>query len=220
VRVVVADDSTLLREGIARLLAEHGFDVVGQAGSLDEIMSIVRRTVPDVAVLDIRMPPNQRDEGIVALRAIRAELGDQVGVLVLSQHVEPEVGRLVVEAGGGGLGYLLKDRVRDVHDFADAVTRVGHGEIVVDPAVVAELLRRPRTPPADALSDREREVLALMAEGRSNVAIAERLVVTERTIEAHIASIFSKLGLEPAAADHRRVLAVLSHLEGGSSRRS
>jgi len=216
VRIVLADDSLLFREGTARLLAEAGFDVVGAAANGDELQDVVRRTKPDVAVVDIRMPPTHTDEGLRAAEAIRAEHGDAVGVLILSQYLDTAFAIRVATEGQGGLGYLLKDRVSDLEEFAEAVRRVGKGGVVIDPGVVAQLVGRRRVKgPLDDLSEREREVLALMAEGRSNVAIAERLFVTEKTVEAHIASVFSKLELVPAADDHRRVLAVLTYLRAG-----
>jgi DNA-binding NarL/FixJ family response regulator len=213
VRIVLADDSVLFREGEARLLGEAGLEVVGQAGSGDELLDVVRRTKPDVAVVDIRMPPSHTDEGLRAAEAIRAEHGQAVGVLILSQYLEPAFAIRVATEGQGGLGYLLKDRVSDLDEFTDAVRRVGRGGVVIDPGVVAQLVGRRRVKgPLDELTEREREVLAFMAEGRSNIAIAERLFVTEKTVEAHIASVFSKLELRPAADDHRRVLAVLTYL--------
>jgi DNA-binding NarL/FixJ family response regulator len=215
-RIVLADDSLLFREGTARLLAEAGFDVVGGAANGDELRDVVRRTKPDVAIVDIRMPPTHTDEGLRAAEAIRAEQGDAVGVLILSQYLDTAFAMRVATEGQGGLGYLLKDRVSDLEEFAEAVRRVGKGGVVIDPGVVAQLVGRRRVKgPLDDLSEREREVLALMAEGRSNGAIAERLFVTEKTVEAHIASVFSKLELVPAADDHRRVLAVLTYLRAG-----
>jgi len=213
IRVVLADDSVLLREGVARLLAEAGFEVVGQCGTADALLAMVHEKRPDVAVVDIRMPPGFGHEGIDAADVIRAEHGPAVGVLVLSQYVETEFALRIVTEGRGGVGYLLKDRVADVGDFAEAVRRVARGGSVVDPEVVSLLVNRRRSRgPLDELTDREREVLALMAEGRSNQAICERLFVTPKTVEAHIASIFSKLELSPAPDDHRRVLAVLAYL--------
>ena len=214
-RLVLADDSMLLREGIARLLTESGFEIVGQAGGADELLAAVRRHRPDVAIIDIRMPPDHTDEGLRAAEAIRAEHGTEVGILVLSQYVETSFALRLVADGVGGVGYLLKDRVDDLDDFADAIRRIARGGSVIDPEVVARLVGSRRTRvPLDDLTVREREVLALMAEGRSNQAIGDRLFLAPKTIEAHIASIFSKLGLLPAPDDHRRVLAVLAHLRG------
>jgi DNA-binding NarL/FixJ family response regulator len=213
IRVVLAEDSLLLREGIARILTEAGFEVIAQLGTADELLAVVRSERPDVAVVDIRMPPTHTDEGLRAAEAIRAEHGPSVGVLVLSQYVETTFALRLVTEGAGGVGYLLKDRVADLDDIADAVRRVARGGSVIDPEIVAQLVNRRRERgPLDELTDREREVLALMAEGRSNQAICERLFVTPKTVEAHIANIFSKLELFPAPDDHRRVLAVLTYL--------
>lgn len=213
-RVVIADDSLLVREGTARLVAEAGFDVVGQAGDVDELLSQVRELSPDVAVIDIRMPPTFTDEGLQAVARIRAEHGDRPGILVLSHHVEAAFAMRLLSEGASGTGYLLKDRLADLEDIADALRRIARGGSVVDPTVVAELVRAPASDRRLAdLTEREREVLGLMAEGRSNQAIADRLFVTPKTVEAHIASIFSKLELLPAGEDHRRVLAVLAFLE-------
>jgi DNA-binding NarL/FixJ family response regulator len=213
IRVVLADDSVLLREGVARILAEAGFEVVGQAGTAEDLLRLVRETLPDVAVVDIRMPPTHTDEGVRAADAIHAAHGTAVGVLILSQYVDAAFALRVVTEGRGGVGYLLKDRVADVDEFSEAVRRVSRGGTVIDPEVVALLVNRRRARgPLDDLTEREREVLALMAEGRSNQAISDRLFVTPKTIEAHIASIFSKLELLPAPDDHRRVLAVLAYL--------
>jgi DNA-binding NarL/FixJ family response regulator len=212
-RVVVADDSVLLREGVVRLLEETGFEVVGQAGDAEDLMRKVHAHKPDVAIVDVRMPPSQTDEGLRAAHKIRGELPG-VGVLVLSQYVEEAYARDLLADNAEGLGYLLKDRVADVDAFADAVRRVGHGGSALDPEVVSQLLGRRRSDdPLDPLTPREREVLGLMAEGRSNAAIAEQLVVTERAVEKHVTSIFSKLDLPPSSEDHRRVLAVLRFLE-------
>jgi DNA-binding NarL/FixJ family response regulator len=214
-RIVLADDSLLLREGIARLLVEAGFDVVAQAGDAGSLLQAVREHTPDVAIVDIRMPPTHTDEGLRAAEAIRAEHGAAVGVLVLSQYVETTFALQLVADGSGGMGYLLKDRVDDLDEFADSVRRIARGGSVIDPEVVAQLVGRRRAKvPLDDLTEREREVLSLMAEGRSNQAICDRLFLAPKTIEAHIANIFSKLELLPAPDDHRRVLAVLAHLRG------
>ena len=214
-RLVLADDSILLREGIARLLVEAGFEVDAQAGTADELLEAVRRHRPDVAIVDIRMPPTHTDEGLRAAEAIRAEHGTDVGILVLSQYVETTFAMRLVADGAGGVGYLLKDRVEDLDDFSEAIRRIARGGSVIDPEVVAQLVGRRRARvPLDDLTEREREVLALMAEGRSNQAICDALFLAPKTVEAHIANIFSKLELLPAPDDHRRVLAVLAHLRG------
>ena len=212
-RVVVADDSVLLREGVVRLLTENGFEVVGQAGDADDLIRKVRAHKPDVAVVDIRMPPTNTDDGLRAALEIRAELPD-TGVLVLSQYVEEGYALELVGDSAGGVGYLLKDRVADVDRFVDSVRRVADGGSALDPEVVSQLVGRARRDdPLAELTPREREVLELMAEGRSNAAIAAQLVVTERAVEKHVTSIFGKLGLTPAPEDHRRVLAVLRFLK-------
>jgi DNA-binding NarL/FixJ family response regulator len=211
-RVVLAEDSVLLREGIARLLEDAGFEVVGQAGTAEELLLKVRSYTPDVAIVDIRMPPTHTDEGLRAAREIR-EKHPGTGVLVLSQYVEPEYALDLLSESAEGVGYLLKDRVSDVAEFAAAVRRVGEGGSALDPAVVALLVGRTRKDdPVARLTPREREVLEQMAEGRSNQAISERLFVTERAVEKHVTSIFGKLRLPADAADHRRVLAVLAYL--------
>lgn len=212
-RIALADDSVLLREGISMLLTDAGLDVVGQVGTAEDLLRLVRDRHPDVAVVDIKMPPNYSTEGLRAAEAIRVEHRNHVAVLVLSQYVDTAYALRLVSEGEGGVGYMLKDRVSDVDDFVDAIRRVARGGLVIDPAVVSQLVDKSRRRgPLDELSDRERDVLALMAEGRSNAAIAQRLFVTSKTVEAHTASIFSKLGLLPAEDDHRRVLAVLEYL--------
>jgi DNA-binding NarL/FixJ family response regulator len=211
-RIVLADDAVLLREGIARLLEDAGFEVVGQADNAEQLLLKVRSYSPDVAIVDIRMPPTHTDEGLRAAREIRATYPG-TGVLVLSQYVEPEYALDLLAESAEGVGYLLKDRVSDVAEFAAAVRRVGEGGSALDPAVVAQLVgRRRKDDPLDTLTPRELEVLEQMAEGRSNAAISARLFVTERAVEKHVTSIFGKLRLPADAADHRRVLAVLAYL--------
>ncbi len=213
-RVVIAEDSVLLREGVARLLADVGFEVVGQSGNADDLLRHVAMHHPDVAIVDIRMPPTQTDEGLRAAREIR-ERFPQTGVLVLSQYVEAAYALDLLSDTAEGVGYLLKDRVADLEQFAAAVGQVADGGSVLDPDVVGELVGRKRhDDPLEELSPREREVLGLMAEGRSNQAIADRLFVTLRAIEKHVTSIFSKIGLPASSDDHRRVLAVLAFLRG------
>jgi DNA-binding NarL/FixJ family response regulator len=212
VRVVVADDSVLLREGVVRLLEEKGFDVVAQAGDAEDLIRKVNAHKPDVAVVDIRMPPTNTDDGLRAALEIRAT-HPNTGVLVLSQYVEEGYALDLVGDSAGGVGYLLKDRVADVDRFVESVTRVAEGGSALDPEVVAQLVGRARRDdPLDELTPREREVMELMAEGRSNNAIATQMTVTERAVEKHVTSIFGKLGLPPAPEDHRRVLAVLAFL--------
>jgi DNA-binding NarL/FixJ family response regulator len=212
IRVVLAEDSVLLREGIASLLADAGFDIVGQAGTAEQLLLKVRSYKPDVAIVDIRMPPTHTDEGLRAAQEIR-EQHPGVGVLVLSQYVESGYALELLRTSAEGVGYLLKDRVSDTREFAYAVRRVAEGGSVLDPEVVSRLVGRRRgEDPLSELTPREREVLELIAEGRSNQGIAERLVVTERAVEKHVTSIFGKLGLPAAPADHRRVLAVLAYL--------
>ncbi len=214
-RVVLADDSVLLREGLARLLQEQGMDVVAQAGDAEDLLRKVGAHKPDVAVVDVRMPPTQTDEGLQAALELR-QRHPEVGVLVLSAYIEESSAMELLSDDASGIGYLLKDRVGDVDRFVEAVRRVAEGGSALDPEVVARLLgRRRREDPLDILSPREREVLGLMAEGKSNHAIAESLVVTERAVEKHVTSIFSKLDLPPTVEDHRRVLAVLRFI--GSS---
>jgi DNA-binding NarL/FixJ family response regulator len=208
VRVVLADDAVLFREGVAGLLREAGFEVIAQCATADDLLLKVRSYSPDVAIVDIRMPPTQTDEGLRAAAEIRS-LHPDVGVLVLSQYAEVGVAVELLLENPEGVGYLLKERVGDVDEFAEAVRRVGRGGSVLDPSVVSRLLGRRRSDdPIESLTPREREVLELMAEGRSNQGIAERLVVTERAVQKHITSIFQKLGLTASGDDHRRVLAV------------
>jgi DNA-binding NarL/FixJ family response regulator len=210
--VVVADDDVLLREGVASLLARAGFDVVGQAGDATGLLALVREYRPDLAIVDIRMPPGQWTEGLVAARAIRQELPD-TAILVLSAHVEVDEA-LDLISGGKGEGYLLKSRVTDIEGFVDAVKRVVRGGSVVDAGLVQELVSaRRRNDPLNVLTNREREVLSLMAQGYSNAGIARRLFVNEGTVEKHVHSILPKLQISETADDHRRVLAVLAYLE-------
>ena len=211
-RVVLAEDSVLLREGVARLLEDQGFEIVGQTGTADDLMLKVRSYSPNVVIVDIRMPPTHTDEGLRAAQEIK-ETYPQIGVLVLSQYVEPTYAMELLSESAEGVGYLLKDRVSNVDEFAAAVRRVGEGGSALDPAIVSQLVgRRRRDDPLDQLTPREREVLEHMAQGRSNQGIANELVVTERAVEKHVTSIFGKLRLPHATEDHRRVLAVLTYL--------
>ncbi len=212
-RVVLADDSLLLREGLARLLDEAGFEVVGQASTGDELLEQVEMTEPDVAIVDIRMPPTHTDEGLRAAHEIRAR-HPGVAILVLSQFVRPSYALELLSEGTEGLGYVLKDRVSDLDELASSVRRVAEGGSVLDPLVVQQLVSRPRSGPGplDDLTEREREVLELMAEGRSNKAIGEQLFITEHTVEKHVKNILGKLRIPGSADDHRRVLAVLTYL--------
>jgi DNA-binding NarL/FixJ family response regulator len=211
-RVVLADDQMLLRAGVARLLEDAGMEVVAQSADAEDLLRKVGAHKPDVAIVDVRMPPTHTDEGLRAAAEIR-ERFPGIGVLVLSQYVEEAYALDLFADGADGLGYLLKDRVADLDRFVESVQRVGEGGSALDPEVVGRLLgRRRREDPLEVLSPREREVLGLMAEGRSNSGIAEHLVVTERAVEKHVTSIFTKLGLTPASEDHRRVLAVLTYL--------
>jgi DNA-binding NarL/FixJ family response regulator len=213
VRVALADDAVLLREGLSRLLEEAGFEVVGLAGDGEALLELVDRTRPDVAIIDIRMPPTHTDEGLRAAKAIRAQW-PSIGLLVLSQHVNARYALELLSAGTDGVGYLLKERVSDLEELSSSVNRVGNGGSVLDPAVVDELVgrRRQADNPVEHLTDREREVLGLMAEGRSNHAIAERLFVTDHTVEKHVKNIFGSLQLPQSPDDHRRVLAVVAYL--------
>ncbi len=211
-QVVLADDDVLLREGVASLLARSGFEVVGQAGNGTELLALARSARPELAVIDIRMPPGHGTEGLTAARVIREELPG-TAIIVLSAHVEVNEAMDLL-AGGERLGYLLKSRVTDVAEFIDTVKRITAGASVVDPSLVQELVRaRRRRDPLDVLSPRERQVLALMAEGASNAGIAQRIFVTEGTVEKHVRSILTKLDLPESETDHRRVLAVLKFLE-------
>jgi DNA-binding NarL/FixJ family response regulator len=215
-RVVVADDVMLTREGIVRLLEEAGIDVVAQAADGEALLREVRLKRPDAAIADIRMPPSHTDEGLVAAQRIRAEQ-PEVAVLVLSQYVEPSYAMRLLEEHPERVGYLLKQRVFDVAVLIDALRRIGEGETVVDPTIVSRLIgRRRRQDPLADLTPREREVLGLVAEGLSNGAIASRLFVTERTVEAHVKQVFLKLGLRVSPDSHRRVLAVLAYLRSDS----
>ncbi|MFC7819864.1 response regulator transcription factor [Streptomyces sp. NPDC057367] len=212
-RVIVADDSLLLREGLVRLLREAGLGVVGQAGNPDDLLALVADARPDVALVDIRMPPTHTDEGVRAAARIRARFPD-VGVLLLSQYVDTSGVVRALSREPESFGYLLKDRIADLDELTEAVKRVAAGEPFIDPEVVQRLLGRRRTADAlETLTRREREVLALMAEGRSNESITQRLGVGDKTVETHVRNIFIKLGLEPDPEGHRRVLAVLAYLQ-------
>ncbi|HEY0520026.1 MAG TPA: response regulator transcription factor [Ilumatobacteraceae bacterium] len=213
-RIVIVEDSVLLREGIARLLNESGHDVVGQLVDAGTLTATVEELRPDLVVLDVRLPPTFTDEGIRAAVAVRAAMPSQP-ILVLSQYVEERYATELLASDSAGIGYLLKERVADVGDFVDACERVAANGTVLDPEVVAQLLARRRRGPLDALTPREREVLGLMAEGRSNNGIAQHLVVSDGAVEKHISSIFSKLGLATSDTEHRRVLAVLRYLQYG-----
>lgn len=214
ITAVVADDSVLLRDGICRLLVDEGITVVGQAGDRDQLLEIVSATRPDVAIVDIRMPPTFRTEGLEAASLIR-ESFPSTGVLLLSQFLYTENALALLRAGTGGVGYLLKDRITNIDSFVSTVRRVAAGEAALDPEIISAILGRPRQQhkPIDDLTVREREVLQLMAEGQSNLTIAHQLHLGERTVETHVGAIFSKLGLQPDQPGHRRVLAVLTYLQ-------
>jgi DNA-binding NarL/FixJ family response regulator len=214
VRIVIADDADLLREALAASLGASGFEVVGQAADVAGLLALVDRAIPDVAIVDVRMPPTHTTEGLEAARRIRAD-HPSIAILVLSQYVETRYAVELVRDDPTGIGYLLKERVTRLADLADAVRRVAAGGSVIDPEVVARLLgRQRRHSPLDELTPREREILGQMAEGRSNAAIAGQLTLELKTVEGHVRAIFSKLGFEPATEDHRRVLAVLAYLRG------
>jgi DNA-binding NarL/FixJ family response regulator len=214
-RVVIADDAALIRDGVARLLADAGFEVVGTAADADQLLAQVDAARPDAAIVDIRMPPTQTNEGLVAADRIRRSYPG-TGVLVLSQYLESRYATRLVEQHPAAVGYLLKERVSDVAVLADALHRIADGECVIDPSIVARLMARRRTGPLAALTDREREVLSLMAEGHSNGGICARLFLSPKTVETHIRQIFAKLGIAEVDAYHRRVLAVLAFLRATS----
>jgi DNA-binding NarL/FixJ family response regulator len=217
VRVVIADDAALVREGLARLLSDAGFEIAGKASDADELLHLVERRLPDVAVVDIRMPPTHTDEGIIAADRIR-ETNPSVGVLVLSQYLESRYAMRLLEHHPDRAGYLLKERVSDVVVLTDAIRRIAEGECVIDPTIVARLLNKRREQsPINELSDRELEVLALMAEGHSNGGICHKLFLSPKTVEAHVAALFGKLGLHADTGANRRVLAVLTWLRAASS---
>jgi DNA-binding NarL/FixJ family response regulator len=211
VRVVIADDEVLFREGLERLLSEAGFEVIGKVGTAEELRRKVEVARPDAAIVDIKMPPTHTDEGLVAAEEIR-ESHPEVGVLVLSHYLESRYAMRLVEQHPGGVGYLLKERVSDLAVLTDSLSRLDEGECVVDPTIVSRLVNRATTSKLDELTEREREVLALMAEGRSNKGICERLFLSPKTVEAHVKHIFMKLGIDESSDDHRRVLAVLAFL--------
>jgi DNA-binding NarL/FixJ family response regulator len=216
-RIVIAEDSVLLRAGLTRILADAGEEIVATVGDADALIGVVERNLPDLALVDVRMPPTHTDDGLRAALIIRNRW-PAVGILVLSQYVEERYATELLANDTRGIGYLLKDRIADVSDFIEAVRRVGEGGTALDPEVVSQLLARSRhKDPLAALSPREREVLALMAEGRTNAAIARTLIVSDKAIEKHVSNIFMKLDLPPSDSEHRRVLAVLRWLEGEGS---
>jgi len=212
-RIVLAEDAAIMRDGLTQTLTRRGHDVVAAVGDADELLGAIAQHKPDVAIIDVRMPPTHTDEGLRAARAIRTGY-PEVGVLVFSQYIEARSAAELLAGSPAGVGYLLKDRVADVSDFIDAISRVANGGTVLDPEVVSQMLGASRRADAlAALTGREREVLALIAEGRSNTAIAETLVITGGVVEKHIASIFAKLGLPPSDTDNRRVIAAIRYLE-------
>ena len=212
-RIVIAEDVVLFRDGLERIMTAAGFSVVGTVGSADDVLRLVADVAPEVALIDVRMPPSHTDDGLRAALAVRAQ-HPTVGVLMLSQYADSDLALTLLADGRGGVGYLLKDSVMNVTELTDAVWRVSEGGTVVDATLITRLLGRRRVrSPLDELTGRERSVLALMAEGRSNSAIAARLFLSERTVESHVSSIFGKLSLEDTADDHRRVLAVIAYLQ-------
>ena len=216
-RIVIAEDSVLLRAGLTRILADAGEEIVATVGDADSLIGVVERNLPDLAIVDVRMPPTHTDDGLRAALTIRNRW-PAVGILVLSQYVEERYATELLANDTRAIGYLLKDRIADVSDFIEAVRRVGGGGTALDPEVVSQLLARSRqSDPLAALSPREREVLALMAEGRTNAAIARTLIVSDKAIEKHVSNIFMKLDLPPSDSEHRRVMAVLRWLEGEAS---
>jgi DNA-binding NarL/FixJ family response regulator len=216
-RIVIADDELLLREGLERLLTETGHEVVGKVGAPDELLRKVRLTSPDVAIVDIKMPPTHTDEGLVAAQEIRS-VHPQTAVLVLSHYLDSRYAMRLLQQHPEGVGYLLKERISDLAVLTDALTRLHEGESVVDPTIVSRLVHRPtQTSELDDLTDREREVLALIAEGRSNKGICDRLYLSPKTVEAHIKHVLQKLSIDASADDHRRVLAVLAYLRTAAS---
>jgi DNA-binding NarL/FixJ family response regulator len=215
VRVVIADDETLVREGLARLLEDAGFEIAGRCGDAEALLRMVEARRPDVAIVDIRMPPNRTDDGLIAAQEIRRR-HPQIGVLVLSHHLDSRYAARLLEEAPERAGYLLKERISEVGVVSDALRRIDEGECVIDPTIVSGLVARKRARgPLDDLTEREREVLALVAEGRSNGAIAETLFLSRKTVDAHISQIFMKLNLRESPEDHRRVLAVLAFLRAG-----